>query len=126
MGAAVIVDEDLISTRLAAIEAGLSYRQIDYWCRVGIVEPTVEPHGSGTRRLWAYRDIPALRFAAAVGRALGGGDLSAVGRAWREVREWPDLLERGRLFIAPDGRVGSLRLPDGVDVGLVIERAAWA
>ncbi|MGE5828726.1 MAG: transcriptional regulator, partial [Micromonosporaceae bacterium] len=31
--------------------AGITYRQLDYWARTGLVEPTVRgAHGSGTQR----------------------------------------------------------------------------
>ena len=31
--------------------AGITYRQLDYWARTGLVEPTVRPaHGSGSQR----------------------------------------------------------------------------
>ncbi|GIG24130.1 MerR family transcriptional regulator [Cellulomonas denverensis] len=42
--------------------AGITYRQLDYWARTGLVEPTVRPaHGSGTQRLYSFRDILVLK-----------------------------------------------------------------
>ena len=42
--------------------AGITYRQLDYWARTGLVEPTVrEASGSGTQRLYSFRDILVLR-----------------------------------------------------------------
>jgi DNA-binding transcriptional MerR regulator len=42
--------------------AGITYRQLDYWARTGLVEPTVrEASGSGTSRLYSFRDILVLR-----------------------------------------------------------------
>ncbi len=42
--------------------AGISYRQLDYWARTELVEPSVRPAtGSGTQRLYAFRDILILR-----------------------------------------------------------------
>ena len=42
--------------------AGITYRQLDYWARTGLVEPTVRPAtGSGTQRLYGFRDILVLR-----------------------------------------------------------------
>ena len=38
--------------------AGITYRQLDYWARTGLVEPTVRgAAGSGTQRLYAFSDI---------------------------------------------------------------------
>lgn len=49
------------STREAVDLAGVSYRQADYWIRRGLVEPTVNPSGSGSRRRWSEDDVLALR-----------------------------------------------------------------
>jgi DNA-binding transcriptional MerR regulator len=46
----------------ACSAAGISYRQLDYWARTGLVEPSVRPaHGSGTQRLYSFRDILMLK-----------------------------------------------------------------
>ena len=47
----------------AARAAGISYRQLDYWARTGLVEPTVqEAKGSGSQRLYGFRDILVLKL----------------------------------------------------------------
>ena len=41
---------------------GISYRQLDYWARTGLVTPSVrEAGGSGTQRLYSFRDLVQLR-----------------------------------------------------------------
>jgi DNA-binding transcriptional MerR regulator len=46
----------------ACSAAGITYRQLDYWARTGLVEPTVRPaHGSGSQRLYSFRDILLLK-----------------------------------------------------------------
>lgn len=48
---------------IAARAAGISYRQLDYWARTGLVEPTVrEASGSGSQRLYGFRDILVLKL----------------------------------------------------------------
>jgi DNA-binding transcriptional MerR regulator len=43
--------------------AGVTYRQLDYWARTGLVEPSVRnPSGSGTQRLYSFRDILVLKI----------------------------------------------------------------
>jgi DNA-binding transcriptional MerR regulator len=43
--------------------AGITYRQLDYWARTGLVEPTVRSAtGSGTQRLYGFRDILLLKI----------------------------------------------------------------
>jgi DNA-binding transcriptional MerR regulator len=42
--------------------AGITYRQLDYWARTGLVEPSVRgATGSGTQRLYSFRDILLLK-----------------------------------------------------------------
>jgi len=42
--------------------AGITYRQLDYWARTGLVEPTVRSAtGSGTQRLYSFRDVLLLK-----------------------------------------------------------------
>ena len=42
--------------------AGITYRQLDYWARTGLVEPSVRAaHGSGSQRLYSFRDICVLK-----------------------------------------------------------------
>jgi len=41
---------------------GISYRQLDYWARTGLVTPSVrEAGGSGTQRLYSFQDLVQLR-----------------------------------------------------------------
>lgn len=47
----------------SAAAAGISYRQLDYWDRTALVQPTVRgASGSGTQRLYAFRDILVLKL----------------------------------------------------------------
>jgi DNA-binding transcriptional MerR regulator len=47
----------------ACAAAGITYRQLDYWARTGLVEPSVRPaQGSGTQRLYGFRDILVLKI----------------------------------------------------------------
>ena len=46
----------------ACAAAGITYRQIDYWARTGLVEPSIRgAHGSGSNRLYSFRDILILK-----------------------------------------------------------------
>lgn len=49
------------SSRNAAELAGITFRQLDYWCRTKLIEPSiVTAHGSGTRRRWSVDDVRKL------------------------------------------------------------------
>ncbi len=46
----------------ACAAAGITYRQLDYWARTGLVEPSVRSaSGSGSQRLYGFRDILVLK-----------------------------------------------------------------
>jgi DNA-binding transcriptional MerR regulator len=46
----------------ACSAAGITYRQLDYWARTGLVEPGVRAAaGSGSQRLYSFRDILVLK-----------------------------------------------------------------
>lgn len=50
---------------------GISYRQLDYWARTGLLRPSVaDARGSGTQRLYSYRDLVELKV---VKQLLDGG-----------------------------------------------------
>lgn len=41
---------------------GITYRQLDYWARTDLIRPSLaDARGSGTRRLYSYRDLLQLR-----------------------------------------------------------------
>lgn len=48
---------------VACSAAGITYRQLDYWARTGLVVPSVRgASGSGSQRLYSFRDILVLRI----------------------------------------------------------------
>ena len=47
----------------ACVAAGITYRQLDYWARTGLVEPTIKnAAGSGSQRLYGFKDILVLKI----------------------------------------------------------------
>lgn len=47
----------------ACAAAGITYRQLDYWARTGLVEPSIRSAtGSGSQRLYSFRDILVLKI----------------------------------------------------------------
>jgi DNA-binding transcriptional MerR regulator len=71
---------------IAARAAGISYRQLDYWARTQLVEPTVRSAaGSGSQRLYGFRDILVLKL---VKRLLDTGiSLQQIRIAVNQLRE---------------------------------------
>ncbi|HVX42774.1 MAG TPA: MerR family transcriptional regulator [Mycobacteriales bacterium] len=47
---------------VACTLADITYRQLDYWARTGLVAPSIRTaSGSGTQRLYSFRDILVLK-----------------------------------------------------------------
>ena len=48
---------------VACSAAGITYRQLDYWARTGLVVPEVRSaSGSGSQRLYSFRDVVLLKI----------------------------------------------------------------
>ncbi len=78
-------DAGFSGTKAASI-VGISYRQLDYWARTDLVRPSLAPAtGSGSRRLYSYRDLLELRVIKSLLDA--GIKLESVRRAFAYLRE---------------------------------------
>jgi DNA-binding transcriptional MerR regulator len=71
---------------IACSAAGITYRQLDYWARTGLVEPSIRTAaGSGSQRLYSFRDILVLKV---VKRLLDTGvSLQQIRSAIGELRD---------------------------------------
>lgn len=107
-------------------QAGVSYRQLDYWCRLGIIEPVggATP-GSGSQRRFTSREIRVVAF---VGRLY---ELGARAQVVKHVAPLVRAMSReewtGYLIVGPDGRVGRHIRPEAgwvVDLDLCSARGA--
>ncbi|HZX97933.1 MAG TPA: MerR family transcriptional regulator [Dermatophilaceae bacterium] len=81
--------------------AGITYRQLDYWARTGLVEPSVRSAtGSGTQRLYGFRDILVLKV---VKRLLDSGvSLQQIRVAVSHLRE-RGVEDLSRITLMSDG-----------------------
>jgi DNA-binding transcriptional MerR regulator len=75
-------------TKAASI-VGITYRQLDYWARTDLVRPSLaDATGSGSRRLYSYRDLLELRVIKSLLDA--GIKLESVRTAFEYLREHVD------------------------------------
>ena len=55
--------DQMFSGTKAAQVVGISYRQLDYWARTDLIRPSgADATGSGSRRLYTYRDLLELKI----------------------------------------------------------------
>ena len=65
---------------------GITYRQLDYWARTGLVVPSVQPaRGSGTQRLYSFNDLLQLKVVKSLTDA--GASLQKIRQAIDYVRD---------------------------------------
>jgi hypothetical protein len=88
---------------------GISYRQLDYWDRTGLVRPSYPAQGSGTSRLYTRDDV--VRLAIVKGLLTHGVSLPMIrelsGGVLTEAEgEWVDL---GDEYVAIRINVGRFR-----------------
>ncbi|MBC9719661.1 MerR family transcriptional regulator [Streptomyces sp. TRM66268-LWL] len=85
----------------ACAAAGITYRQLDYWARTGLVEPSVRSaFGSGTQRLYSFRDVVVLKI---VKRFLDTGvSLQNIRAAVQHLRE-RGFADLDRMTLMSDG-----------------------
>ena len=85
----------------ACSAAGISYRQLDYWTRTGLVEPSIRTAtGSGSARLYGFRDILVLKI---VKRLLDAGvSLQNIRTAVTHLRE-RGVTDLERITLMSDG-----------------------
>lgn len=64
---------------------GITYRQLDYWARTDLLRPSIsEARGSGTQRIYSYRDLLELKV---IKRLLDAGlSLQSARRAIQVLR----------------------------------------
>ena len=80
---------------------GISYRQLDYWTRTGLVVPSLQAaHGSGTQRLYSFNDLLQLKVIKSLTDA--GASLQKVRQAIEYVRDNLDD-DWSRVTILADG-----------------------
>ena len=110
------MDEGFSGTRAAEI-VGISYRQLDYWARTDLVRPSLsDARGSGTRRLYSYRDLLELKV---IKQLLDAGiKLETVRDVFAELRaRLGDDIAAANLVLC--GSTAMLALDDGELIDLV-------
>ncbi len=86
---------------IACQAAGISYRQLDYWARTGLIEPSIRnAAGSGSLRLYSFRDCLVLKV---IKRLLDTGvSLSNIRMAIDHLRQ-QGVEDLARLTLISDG-----------------------
>lgn len=91
---------------------GISYRQLDYWARTGLVRPSVvDAKGSGTQRQYSFQDLAMLRI---IKKLLDTGvSLQQVRKAMDSLREMGEPAT-GTTLVSDGTRIYAVDSPEGV------------
>ena len=91
---------------------GISYRQLDYWTRTGLVRPSIrDAQGSGTQRLYSFQDLALLRI---IKKLLDTGvSLQQVRKAIGTLRSLKEP-EVGTTIVSDGSRIYAVESPDAV------------
>lgn len=91
---------------------GISYRQLDYWARTGLVKPSVkDAQGSGTQRLYSFQDLALLRI---IKKLLDTGvTLQQVRKAMAYLRDMKQPAT-GTTLVSDGTRIYSVESPEEV------------
>lgn len=117
-------DTNGFSADVARRVVGITYRQLDYWDKTGLLRPSVrQARGKGSRRVYSFEDLVELRVIA--GLLAVGIPLPTVRKATRYVRSHFASLVRplARLAVVADGKrvlvrtAGSSELVDATSGG---------
>src|ERR671911_3020265 len=91
---------------------GITYRQLDYWARTGLVRPSVkDAKGSGSQRLYSFQDLAMLRL---IKRMLDSGvNLQQVRKAMKTLKglDQPAL---GTTLVSDGHRIYQVESPEAV------------
>ena len=102
------------SAEVARRTVGITYRQLDYWDKTGLVRPSIkQARGKGSRRVYSFEDLVELRV---IAQLLGiGVPLVAVRKAARYVRlHFAELVRPlARLALVAEGKRILVRTTDG-------------
>jgi DNA-binding transcriptional MerR regulator len=91
---------------------GISYRQLDYWARTGLVRPSVQDaQGSGTQRLYSFRDLATLKL---IKRMLDSGvNLQRIREAMSTLQQLKEPA-LGTTHVSDGVRIYSVESPEAV------------
>lgn len=108
------------STRAMCSMTGITFRQADYWARLGIVVPKNNGSGSGTARRWSYEQVRIVAFLRCVAEVTtdgnrGGRSLAVLRPMAEQLADDPTLLDQPGLYAdLRDGVVSTTRRPFAV------------
>jgi len=91
---------------------GITYRQLDYWARTGLVRPSIhEAQGSGSQREYSFQDLATLKL---IKRMLDSGvNLQQIRKAMGTLKELKEPA-LGTTLVSDGSKIYSVESPEAV------------
>jgi hypothetical protein len=93
----------LLSAREVCEATGVTYRQLDHWDSLGVIEPTIPANGSGTQRRFNPAQVPVIR---ALGQlCVAGAGSNQLRAAFRYLSAVSPAEWREKVYVSPGGHI---------------------
>lgn len=124
-----LTDRQTFSSAEVCALADISYRQLDYWCRIGATKASATAaRGSGSRRRFTRQDVLVIAVVAQLGahsvRVGQADELARLLHDWPE-DQWTDttlLVGPGGVWLA--GQAGAPAVATAINLGAIRAQVA--
>lgn len=113
--------ETTYSSAQACNLAGISYRQLDYWCRVGTMDAHTPATGSGSRRRWTRQQVAVL---AVLGVVAPHARISQLDELATVLLDWDAASWADQVLLLNDGGVWRAAAPGAPPAGVFVNLGA--
>lgn len=118
---AVVEPDELLTSPEVCRLAGVTYRQLDYWTRAGVVTPTREASGTGSVRGWSIEDAALVAVCGSLSKL--NAEQALMRKVVEALRVFPELWS-GKVLITPDGRIRPSGITSSGMDGLLVDLAS--
>jgi DNA-binding transcriptional MerR regulator len=91
----------MIPTSEMCALTGVTYRQLDFWTRSGVIRPPVDATGSGSRRRYSPDQVRYVRLAAEL--SLLGAETPVMAEAVACATQLPEKAWKGVVYVDREG-----------------------
>jgi hypothetical protein len=99
----VIEGAPLLSAREVCQATGVTYRQLDHWDSLGIIEPTIPAAGSGTQRRFNPAQVPVIQCLGQL--CVAGAGSNQLRAAFRYLSAVSPAEWRDKVYVSPGGHI---------------------
>lgn len=111
---------EVLTTPEVCQVAGATYRMVDYWCRVGVLDPVRNGAGSGCPRAWTVADANEARVCAVLAQL--GAQCDVMRAVLTQLDDSPAWWDTA-VVVGVNGAMHAMDDPKGVTYGWLVDLA---